>query len=174
MRTSETWGSRWRGVLPSKSNACCGLRGGLGYDVIPHAGFGFGNFFVYANGGGEVRSGFNLPNDFGSFTIRPGCESNASFDERNPRFFRPRHRVGLHVFAAVAGKAVMRNILLDGNTLKDSHRVDKKPFTADLLGGVSLIVYRFKLKYALVYRTKEFETQEEEELFGSITLSVSY
>lgn len=146
---------------------------GFGYDMIPHLGGGLGNAYTYAHAGAGVRFGWNLPNDFGTLLIRPGCDTNAAFDERDPRFFR-RHRLGIHVFAAVDGRAVLRNIFLDGNTFQDSHSVDKKPFVADFLAGVGLLVGRFKISYTHVYRTKEFETQKDEQVFGSITLSFSY
>jgi len=146
---------------------------GFGYDMIPCLGGGLGNAYTYAHAGAKVRYGWNLPNDFGTLTIRPGCDTNAASDERDPRFFR-RNRSGIHVFAAVDGRAALRNIYLDGSTFQDSHSVDKKPFVADFMAGVGLIAGRFKISYAYVYRTKEFETQKDEQQFGAITLSATF
>ncbi|MBW1767176.1 MAG: DUF2219 family protein, partial [Deltaproteobacteria bacterium] len=55
-----------------------------------------------------------------------------------------------------------------------SHSVDKKYFVADFCVGASLILYRFKLSYAQVFRTKEFYGQKYNPSFGSITLSFSW
>jgi len=150
-----------------------GIGSGFGYDMIPHLGGGLGNVYTYAGTGAEVRFGWNLPNDFGTFPIRPCSDTSAAFDERDPRFFR-HGRFGVHVFAAVDGRAVLRNIFLDGNTFQDSHSVDKKPFMADFMAGVGVIVGPFKGSYAYVYRTKEFETQKDQQAFGTVTLSVSF
>ncbi|MBW2561068.1 MAG: DUF2219 family protein, partial [Deltaproteobacteria bacterium] len=59
--------------------------------------------------------------------IRPGSDSNAPLDSTDPRLSRPR-RFGFHLFLAANGTAVAHNILLDGNTFRDSHSVDKKHF----------------------------------------------
>ncbi|TFG90408.1 MAG: lipid A deacylase LpxR family protein [Syntrophobacterales bacterium] len=73
---------KWR-VLRVKSDR------GFGLDVIPHIGCGAGNALTGANAGGQIRFGWNLPNDFGTFLIRPGSDSNAPMDSNDPRFFRP-------------------------------------------------------------------------------------
>lgn len=150
-----------------------GVGSDFGYDVIPHVGARLGNVFTYANAGTQVRFGWNLPNDFGTFLIRPGCECNAPLDERDPRLF-PRERFGIHVFAAVDAHAVLRDISLDGNTFRDSHRVDKEHLTANLMAGLGLTVGRFKISYAYVYQTKKFKAQKDEHIFGTITVSFSY
>jgi len=147
---------------------------GLGSDFIPHIGVNIGNAFTSTNAGAQVRFGWNLPNDFGTFVIRPGSDSNAPADNDDPRFFHPFHRFGLHLFIAVDGSAVARNIFLDGNTFRDSHSVDKKHFVADFVGGVGLIINRCKITYSYVLRTKEFEAQKDEQKFGAITISYSF
>ena len=95
-------------------------------------------------------------------------------DDADPRFFRPFHRFGIHLFLAVDGSAIARNILLDGNTFRESHSVNKKPFVADLIGGIGMIIHRVKITYSYVYRTKEFETQKEAQEFGAIAASFTF
>jgi len=148
--------------------------GRFGCDCIPHIGCGIGNAFTGANAGGEVRFGWNLPNDFGTFLIRPGSDSNAPIDSTDPRFLGLFRRFGVHIFFAVDGTAVLRNIFLDGNTFRDSHSVDKKHFVADLIGGVGMIINRFKLTYSYVYQTKDFNHQEEGQQYGAISLSGTF
>ena len=147
---------------------------GFGFDVLPHLGLALGNAYTGASLGGEVRFGWNIPNDFGTHLIRPGSDSSSPLDDTDPRFFRTFHRIGMHGFLAVDGRAVAHNILLDGNTFRDSHSVDKEPFVADFIGGIGLIIYQVKITYSLVYRTKEFETQRDEQRFGAIALSFTF
>lgn len=139
-------------------------RTGWGADFIPHAGVSLGNIFTYANAGFEVRAGFELPADFGSNLIRPSGDSNA--------LARPPFSVFL--FAAVDGRAVARDITLDGNTFKDSHSIGKKHFVADLYAGLGVGTAHWQLTYAQTYRTREFQGQDERSVFGSISLSFFY
>ena len=147
---------------------------GLGFDCIPHAGVAAGNAYTGMNLGGQVRLGWNIPNDFGTYLIRPGSDSSAPVDDKDPRFFRPFQRFGIHLFLAVDGNAVARNILLDGNTFRDSHGVDKRPFVANFIGGIGVIIHRFKITYSYVCRTKEFETQRDEQQFAGLSLSFTF
>jgi len=149
-------------------------RRGFGSDCIPHIGGGVGNAFTGASAGGEIRFGWNLPNDFGTYIIRPGSDSNAPMDSTDPRFARRLHRTGVHLFFAASGTAVAHNILLDGNTFRESHSVDKNRFVACLVGGIGFIVHRFKITYSHVYQTKEFKTQEKDQQYGAISVSCTF
>lgn len=87
---------------------------------------------------------------------------------------KDRRHFGLLVLAAVDGQGVMRNIFLEGNTFQDSHRVDKQPFTTDILFGGALTAGRFKLSYTHVYRTKQYRIQRRAQVYGSVNLSMSF
>ena len=145
----------------------------LGYDVISYYGAGAGNVYTYANTGVEVRFGWNVPIDFGSTRIRPGGDTNAPVDSSDPRFSNT-SPFSLHAFAGVTGNLVLRNIFLDGNTFTDSHSVDKRWVVGDLAVGVSLIYRRLKLSYTQVLRTREFDEQDNNHEFGSISLSYTF
>jgi hypothetical protein len=95
-------------------------------------------------------------------------------DDSDPRFYPVSHRLGCHFFAGFNTSAVLRNIFLDGNTFRDSHSVDKKPFVLQGIAGVAVIVHRFKITYAYVYQTKEYETQNEDQEYVSMTVSYSF
>lgn len=149
------------------------INGGFGLDLIPHLGVGLGNVYTYGNTGMQFRFGWNLPDDFGTSLIRPSGDTNGSIYKHTPNS-SVHGRFGIHVFVAVDGQAVLRNIFLDGNTFKDSHRVDKKTFIADIIAGISLRIGRFKLSYSCTFLTKQFRTQKNNHVFGSINLSYSY
>lgn len=150
------------------------LDGSLGLDFIPHLGVSLGNVQTYANAGATLRLGFNLPSDFGVQIIRPGGSGNSPIDDHDPRIARDRHW-SLYVFASGDGRAVARDIFLDGNTFRDSPSVDKRPFVADLSYGVGFIHRRWQLTFTQVYRTREFKAQPfAYNEFGSVTLSYAF
>ncbi|NIM57368.1 MAG: DUF2219 family protein [Candidatus Aminicenantes bacterium] len=150
---------KWK-LIPPQSTS------GIGFDLIPYFGGGLGNIYIYTNTGIQMRFGWNLPADFGTKIIRPGGDSSVSF-RRSGKF-------GVHFFATLDGKALLRNILLDGNTFQDSHKVDKRPFTMDVLLGIGIRVGRFNFSYAYVFWTKRFKTETKAHVFASLNLSYSY
>ena len=147
--------------------------GGLGFDAITYLGGTLGNVYTYANAGVEARLGWNIPTDFGTSLIRPAGDTNGPMGGQDVRLSE-NHGFSLNIFVSVDGRAVLRDIFLDGNTFTESHSVEKKHCVADIAAGISLIIHRFKLSYAQVLRTKEFKGQQDNHSFGSITLSFSY
>lgn len=141
---------------------------GWGWDAIGHAGGSVGNLATYANAGGEIRWGRLLPDDFGSDPMRPAGENSAP----GPR--RLDGEWGWHLFAGVDARGVFHDITLDGNTWKDSHSVDSRPFVADISLGIAITKGRWKIAGSHVRRTREFEGQKERPVFGSISVSRSF
>jgi hypothetical protein len=83
-----------------------------------------------------------------------------------------RRSFGIHAFFSIDGRAVLRDIFLDGNTCKDSHSVEKRYFVADMGAGMGISAKRFKLTYGVIYRTKEFKTQSSNgHFFGTLLLT---
>jgi hypothetical protein len=149
-------------------------RVGLGWDFLPHAGFAVGNVYDYVNLGGELRAGFNLPDDFGTPAIASASTTSTPVEggqqARRARSFD----LGAYLFARTEGRVVARNIFLDGNTFRDSASVDRMWLVADLSAGASMNYKNTKITYALVYRTKEFTSQKEGQLFGSVTVTFAF
>ncbi|MEY4488047.1 MAG: hypothetical protein RIQ79_555, partial [Verrucomicrobiota bacterium] len=139
-------------------------RTGLGADLIPHAGFSLGNVFTYANTGAAFRLGYALPADFGTNLIRPSGDSNAA--RRAP--------FGIWLFGQVDGRAVARDITLDGNTFSSGPSIEKQPFVADLVGGIGIGTTSWQFTYAQALRTKEFKGQADDQAFGSLSLTYFY
>lgn len=146
---------------------------GSRYDLIPHMGFRIGNVTTYLNAGAEVRFGFNLPGNFGSCPIRAGCATNSAFNGMS-RSDRGTWYKGWHLFFAVDGRAVLHDIFLDGNTFKDSHSVKREVWVADLMTGISFDFGNVSTTYSYVFRTKQFESDEHNQIFGSLTISWIY
>ncbi len=144
------------------------LREGLGYklELTPSLGGAVGNVYTYASVGGMLRYGYKVPEDYGPPTIRPGLQGSG--------FFQRRKEWGWYLFAGVEGRAVARNIFLDGNTFRDSHSVDKKPLVADLQVGLVMTYDRYRFGFTNIFRTKEFDGQKRIDEFGSINFSVLF
>jgi lipid A 3-O-deacylase len=140
------------------------------FDVISHYGASLGNVKTYLNGGIELRFG-HLPDDFGTASIRPGADSNAPLEENQSRRL---NSSGVHVFLALDGRAVARDIFLDGNTFGSSHSVAKKHLVGDAALGVSWQWEGGKVSYAQYLRSKEFYGQDSSHGYGSLTLSLEY
>ena len=145
----------------------------VAWDVLPHFGATAGNVLTHAACGFETRIGYRLPWDFGTSLIQPGGGVSAPADPDDPRL-RLDESFGLHLFAGAEGRAVARNIFLDGNTWEKSAHVPKKPFVGDLMAGVGLVLGRAKLTYTHVYRTEEYDGQRGPQMFGSVSLAVTF
>lgn len=137
--------------------------------AVPYVGATVGNIYTYANTGFSLRlSPFagrwqDIP-----VRVRPAMGGTGAF-------IVPEDTFGWYLFGGVDGRAVARNIFLDGNTFSDSHSVDKKNFVADINGGLAVTYGATRLSYTMVYRTKEFETQQQDgDLFGTISLAYRF
>jgi hypothetical protein len=148
-------------------------RAGLNWEFIPNAGIALGNVQTYANLGGELRFGINLPDDFGTAAIGPSDATSTPVDGAQASD-RSRFDLGLYLFGRVEGRVVARNIFIDGNTFANSNSVDREWLVGDVSVGTAINYGNTKLAYALVYRTKEFTAQEEGQIFGTVSINVSF
>lgn len=144
---------------------------GPGMDLIGHLGAALGNVATYANTGVLLRAGWNLPRDFGPTVIRP---SGANVPPATAHDVVLRRGFGLYLFAGADGRAVARDIFLDGSTFEDSPSVDKEPLVGDLSAGLAATTGPLRLTFALVYRSEEFKNQDGGHQFGSINLALTY
>ena len=125
---------------------------GLQAEALPTATAALGTLQTTAAVGGILRIGQGLDADFGPARIRPALSGSA--------FFQPRSReFGWYVFAGVEGRAVARDILLDGNTYRQSRSVDARPFVGDAMYGLAVMYAGVRLTYTQVLRTEEFYGQ---------------
>jgi len=125
---------------------------------------------VVADTGFIARGGWNLPKDFGPCPIRPGWDGQADAPSRDAG----KTLDGVHFFAGILGSGVAHNIFLDGNTFRQSHRVDREPWVGDALAGIGITLGRWQVTYAHVFRSKEFSTQTDRQVFGSLSFSFTY
>ena len=98
---------------------------------------------------------------------------NGPIDDYDPRV-GPRRSWSFFVFAGGDGRAVARNIFLDGNTFRDSPSVDKEPFVGDAFYGLGVVMGRWQLTYMDAVRSLEFEAQQGKNYYGSVMLSYTF
>jgi len=154
-----TYEHKWRWGMP--------VGGGFAFDVIPDVGVTAGNVFTYAETGAIVRFGQNLNADYGPARIKPALSGTTWFDPSQLQ-----GPIGWYFFVGAAGRAVARNIFLDGNTFVSSARVDKETLVGDLSGGLSFFWADVaKLDFVLTWRSKEFVGQSEPDRYGGVNLS---
>jgi len=145
----------------------------MAFDLLPHVGATAGNALILANAGFEMRFGYNLPWDFGTSLIRPGGGVSAPAAQDAPRS-EDGPLWGAHLFVGADGRAIARNMFLDGNTWRESHSVPKNNFVGDVMGGIGIQLGKVKLTYTHVLRSKEFVYQKAAQSFGSVGLSVTF
>lgn len=139
---------------------------GLEADIMPHIGGNLGNINTDASVGATFRLGFDLPADYGPPRIRPSLPGSD--------FFAPSKDLGGYLFTTIGGRAVARNIFLDGNTFTDSQSVDKENFIGSLQIGAVVTSGDMRLSYTQVFMTKEYKTQDNSSQFGTLTLSYRF
>jgi hypothetical protein len=140
-------------------------QGFLDGELLPEANLSLGNVFTYAGVGASLRAGRNLRADWGAPRIQPALQGSDFVD---------RDAVGdfaWYIFAGIEGRAIARNIFLDGNTFKDSPSVAREAFVADYNLGFALIGGPMAFRLSYTERTREFETQHGNDKFIALTLS---
>lgn len=139
---------------------------GLIFDVEPHYGAAIGNVYDYANAGAMARLGFNLPKDYGPLRIDPSLPGSG--------FFEPTGDIGGYVFAGVDGRAIARNLFLDGNSFERSRSVDKLNLVGDISVGAAIAFRAFQISFTHVIRSREYGTQKADDQFGAVDLSIRF
>lgn len=160
------------------------IQPGFSVDSIRSLGLQLGNIETSATVGIEGRLGWNIPNDFGTYPIRPGAEnrppSAASIhgDAEDTSTGSTRPRAGVHLFATLETKLVVHDFSLDGNLFQSSHSVTRRPWITQAALGISaqrpIAGHGVKLALMRVFRTREFDEQGPSHTFGSVTVSMEF
>lgn len=160
------------------------IQPGVSADSIRSLGLQLGNIETSATVGIEGRVGWNIPNDFGTYPIRPGAENrppsassiHGGTGDASTALTRP--RAGVHLFATLETKLVLHDFSLDGNLFQSSHSVTRRPWVAQAAVGLSaqspIAGHGVKLALMRVFRTREFDEQGPSHAFGSVTVSIEF
>ncbi len=142
-----------------------GKLGNRSYDLALRVGGALGNAFTYADAGAVVRYGRHLPDDLPVTHISLGPPRDG---------YRGTSEFGWYVWAGFDGRAVARNIFLDGNTFRDSPSVERKRLGYDTQLGVALSWPNARVGFTMIQRSREFDGQRGNDRFGQLALSLAY
>lgn len=137
----------------------------LGIDLVPSYGWAAGNILTQASAGVTLRLGTGLNEMDLPARVRPSTPGAGIFGGTGFAWY---------LFASAEGRAVARDIFLDGNTFRDSLHVDKRPFVADFQLGAVVRWDNIELTYTYVTRTEEYETQGSAQQFGSVGITYRF
>jgi len=142
---------------------------GLETDTAGHAGFALGNVRTYVNVGMTARIGWDLDSGFGPPRIRPALAGAGEFIPGTAE-----DPLGGYFFIGVDGRALARDMFLDGNLFRDSARVeDRRALVGDLQAGVAMHYRDVQLAFTWVNRTEQFAYQDGPQQFGAFSISVA-
>lgn len=138
------------------------------FRVAPHAGITLGNIYDYVAAGVTLqwvptRHPWQTP----PARVRPAIPGSGYFAI-------PRNEFSWSFFAGIEGRAVARNIFLDGNTFSNSPSVDKNSGVLDASAGFTLTWGWAQVAYTLNWRSDEFQQQGDNSLFGSVSLGFRF
>lgn len=155
----------WQRAWPSFYSSDAGL---VTFSFTPYVGTTVGNVYDFVNTGVSFRVApssekwQDMP-----MRVRPAIPGTGFFEI-------PENHWSWYLFGGVEGRAIARNIFLDGNTFRDSYSVDKNYFVGDANVGAALTYDQVRLSYTLIYRTKEFQDQDDDTVFGALTVGYRF
>ena len=141
--------------------------GGIETDALPSLTASVGTLRAYLQTGVTVRLGQGLQADFGPARPRPGVTGGD--------YYRTVQPFAWYLFAGIDGRAVGRDLTLDGNTWQNSRHVKKAAFVGEAQGGLAIIAYGVRLSYTHRITSQEFRGQRGGmHQMGSLALSVRF
>lgn len=120
--------------------------------VAPRWGVVAGNLLTGASAGVEAQLGYGVPHPW----------AGPAAGER---------RVGVFLAAAARGEWVARNLFLDGNTFRDSPRVEKHPLVGEWEVGAGVRAGGIVAAFRVVTRGREYRTEPAAHRYSSIVLT---
>lgn len=131
-------------------------------DITPHVGFSLGNVETYGAAGVSVRLGEDLGDDYGPPRVRPALSG--------PGFFKDVDGFSWYVFGGIAGRAVARDLFIEGSTFQESAGADLKRLQLDIQAGVAIQIGRVEVAFTHVARSPQHKNQDRWSRFGSINI----
>ena len=129
----------------------------------PHISLSAGNVYTYAATGLTLQLSPEAQNlETQPSRVRPAIPGSGAFNKAKNTSWK--------FFTGAEGRLVAHNIFLDGNTFRSGPSVNKKHFVIDLNAGLSFTYKNTQIAYTLNWRSKEFTGQQENSLFGSISI----
>ncbi|WP_439134671.1 lipid A deacylase LpxR family protein [Pseudomaricurvus sp.] len=135
-------------------------------DIVPQVSTMLGSSQRNVGTGLAIRFGSGLQSDFGPPLIDP--------DNTGGDYFKPDQSFYWYVFAGAYGRYVDYNIFLEGNRDGDSHSVEPEEWVGDLQAGLVMGAGNWRFTMTNIFRTEEFEGQEDGDQYGSVSASYRF
>lgn len=179
----EQW-PNWQDQLPSEFAFCfyfkryyrlrCleyGNMGGLQTDSYFYWHTDLGTVYLRGGVGFNFRFGRNLPETGYDASINGGSLSASPFVKNKTNS----SNWGYYGFTGVTGRVVGHDLFLDGTVFHNSPKyVTKYPFVADASLGAGLRYKNLDIIFAYTLRTKEYSTQCNPQLLGTLQIRYSF
>ncbi len=136
---------------------------GQHFDITPHAGAALGNVHIHAHAGATLRVGAGL-GDIGPGSIDPGQPGLPGLPESR--------RLKLHLVAGVEGRAVARNLFIDGNSFTTGRGAVREPLVGEARAGLVAQWRGVQIAWLHNWRSREFTRQRGVHRYGSVALAV--
>jgi hypothetical protein len=118
-----------------------------------------------------LRLGYGLTADYGPTRIQPAQSGSDYFNPDRPKY----GLWGGYFYLGAEGRAVGRNIFLDGNSFASSPRVDKLPLVGDFTYGAAAYYGRYlRITMSITDRSDEFVGQSGPDRFESLMVQTNF
>ena len=142
----------------------------FGVDFVPQIGATAGNVFTYGSAGAMLRIGRGLQADYGPARLRPALSGTDYFDANGLD-----NGGGWYFYIGTQGRAVGRNIFLDGNSFRTSPSVSKKNLVGDVQAGFSVLWSKsLRVDFSVAERSEEFQGQRSPDTIGTAALTFNW
>ncbi len=138
--------------------------GKLGFDLSALGGLTLGNAHTHLSAGAFLRAGYNLPDDFGPPRITPAASGSG--------YFRPDGTRSWYLYMGAEGRAVGRDLFIEGNTFGGRDGVNVRRGVSELFAGLVYTRGPLRLAYTHVWRSREFKGQAESQDYGALSASL--
>jgi hypothetical protein len=139
-------------------------------NLVPEYGCDLGNVSTKVYGAVLYRFGWNIAKDYGTYALDNTSYAKISLDPMQTY----KDRWGFSFNFSFKANAIAQNIFLDGNTLVESHSVEKNNFTLNGSYGFSVSYGHWGLDYLHTHTSKEFKLQDSPNSYGSFLFSYNY
>jgi len=139
--------------------------------ILPEYGFDAGNASSRIYAGALFRFGKNIIKNYGCSAIDKSTYGQIPLYNTTPTY---KSEWNLNVNFGFRANGIARDIFLDGNLNTQSHSVEKKNFTLDVIYGLSLSYKRFLFDWVHTYTTKQYETQSHAHKYTSFQVIYHY
>ncbi|MGB2266522.1 MAG: lipid A deacylase LpxR family protein, partial [Akkermansiaceae bacterium] len=139
----------------------------LEIDGFHEAGVSLGNFLTDIHVGGLVRIGWNLPVEFSDTRLTPTAHTQRLFSNGDSN----EDRWSYYAIFGARGSAILHDITLDGPVFRDYETgINKEPLVGEAYLGFGVRRGNWEFSYVHTYRSKQFQSQDDPQGFGSMAI----